>query len=192
MILVIDNYDSFVHTLARYLREQGLACVVARNDEITVREAMSFNFAGVVMSPGPGRPESAGICLPLLADAPQDLPILGVCLGHQCLAEAFGGRVVRARRPLHGQASLIRHDDSGLFAGAPNPFWAGRYHSLIATLDDAEAPLRANAWSEDGEIMGLYHAEAPYFGLQFHPESVLTDIGPHFIQRFAEIVKLAR
>ncbi len=188
MILIIDNYDSFVHTLARYMREAGAETRVLRNDAMSARAFAGLGARGVVLSPGPRTPREAGVCLELLSILPKSTPVLGVCLGHQALAEAFGGRTLRARRPLHGEASLIRHDGTGVLAGLGSPFEAGRYHSLIAEID-RDSPLVANAWSEEGEIMGLRHREAPWHGVQFHPESVLTPEGRRIVARFLEICR---
>lgn len=188
MIVVIDNYDSFVHTLSRYLREAGAETKIIRNDAGTAAEIISWAPEGIVLSPGPKTPKDAGLCLPLLAALPAVTPLLGVCLGHQCLGEWGGGRTVRARRPLHGEASLIVHDGSGLLAGLPSPFSAGRYHSL-AVEAPAEGPLIANAWSEEGEIMGLRRRDAPWHGVQFHPESLLTPAGRNIVEAFVGLVR---
>lgn len=188
MILVVDNYDSFVHNLARYLREEGAETLVLRHDERSVSGLLALRPSGIVLSPGPNRPQEAGICLELLARAPARIPLLGVCLGHQCLIEAFGGRTVRARRPLHGESAPIRHDGSGLFAGLANPIAAGRYHSLVGELAPSGA-LVANAWSEEGEIMGVRRSDAPWHGLQFHPESLLTPEGRRLLRRFVGLTR---
>jgi anthranilate synthase/aminodeoxychorismate synthase-like glutamine amidotransferase len=190
MILIVDNYDSFVYNLARYVREAGREVVVVRNDASTVDELVQLDAEGVILSPGPKTPKDAGVCLSLLAMLPETTPVLGVCLGHQCIAEAHGGRTIRARNPLHGEASSIRHDGSGLFAGLPSPFLAGRYHSLIADVEEGGS-LIANAWCEQGEIMGLRIAGAPRHGVQFHPESLLTPLGRTLVLRFLALAGAA-
>lgn len=183
MILIIDNYDSFVHNLARYVREAGAATRVVRNDAITVEECLALKPDGVVISPGPKRPTDAGISLALIDALPAATPFLGVCLGHQCLVEAFGGRTECAAAPLHGEASLIRHDGTGVFAGVPSPTPVGRYHSLISKTARG-SPLVETAWSEEGEVMGVAHEGHPWFGVQFHPESLLTICGRRVIDNF--------
>jgi anthranilate synthase component 2/para-aminobenzoate synthetase component 2 len=187
VILIIDNYDSFVHNLARYLREAGAETEVARNDAATARALIEARPDAVVLSPGPKAPADAGLCLSLIDLLPETTPLLGVCLGHQCLVEAFGGRTRRAARPLHGEASPIVHDGSGIFAGLASPVAGGRYHSLISELADA-SPLIGCAWSEEGELMGVRHATAPWFGVQFHPESLLTPDGRAMIANFLGFV----
>ncbi|MFQ5562699.1 MAG: anthranilate synthase component II [Parvularculaceae bacterium] len=184
MILIIDNYDSFVHNLARYVREAGRDARIVRNDAADAAALIALEPAAVILSPGPKRPEDAGVSLSLLAALPLTTPVLGVCLGHQCLVEAFGGRTERAKRPLHGEASGVSHDGRGVFAGLPSPLSAGRYHSLISVLPEACA-LKACAWSEEGELMGVRHESAPWFGVQFHPESLLTPHGRAMIANFS-------
>lgn len=191
MILIVDNYDSFVHNLARYVREAGARVAVMRNDAASPGEFAGLRPSGVILSPGPNAPKDAGASLGLIELLPPQTPLLGVCLGHQCLVEAFGGRTMRARRPLHGEASLIRHDGTGLFEGLPSPLPAGRYHSLISALP-ATGPLRANAWSAEGELMGVRHETAPWFGVQFHPESLLTPHGRAMIGAFLKHVSRAQ
>ncbi|MBB5517234.1 anthranilate synthase component II [Amphiplicatus metriothermophilus] len=183
MILIVDNYDSFVHNLARYVREAGGETRVLRNDAARAAEMIALEPAAVILSPGPKGPAEAGVCLDLIAALPRATPLLGVCLGHQCLVEAFGGRTVRARRPLHGEASLTRHDGTGVFEGLPSPIETGRYHSLISVLGESDA-LVSCAWSEEGEIMAVRHRAAPWFGVQFHPESLLTPHGRAMIGNF--------
>lgn len=183
MILVIDNYDSFVHNLARYAREAGAATQVIRNDAASASELLALRPSAVILSPGPHAPKQAGVCLDLLAALPATTPLLGVCLGHQCLVEAFGGETTRAARALHGEASIIRHDGAGLFAGLASPFPAGRYHSLISVLP-TPCDLVANAWSEEGEIMAVRHRARDWYGVQFHPESLLTPDGGAMIAAF--------
>ncbi|HRX38041.1 MAG TPA: aminodeoxychorismate/anthranilate synthase component II [Parvularculaceae bacterium] len=191
MILIIDNYDSFVHNLARYVREAGADVSVIRNDAASARELVRMAPAGVILSPGPKAPTDAGVSLALLDLLPQSTPLLGVCLGHQCLVEAFGGKTLRAKRPLHGEASLVRHDGTGVFRGLPSPLEAGRYHSLISELPQS-GHLIANAWSEEGELMGVRHETAPWAGVQFHPESLLTPHGRAMIANFLGQVEKAR
>lgn len=188
MIVVIDNYDSFVHNLARYVREAGHETLVVRNDSGSAEALLQIPFDAVVVSPGPKTPAEAGASLPFIRRLSLAVPLLGVCLGHQCLVEAFGGRTVRAKEPLHGEASLIRHDGEGLFAGIENPTSGGRYHSLVSELPEG-GPLRPCAWSERGELMATRHERAPWFGLQFHPESLLTPAGRRIIANFLECVE---
>ncbi len=183
MILVIDNYDSFVQNLARYVREAGAATRVVRNDAATVSDCLADAPSGVILSPGPKTPREAGLCLDLIAALPATTPLLGVCLGHQCLVEAFGGATIRARDPLHGEASQIFHTGAALFAGVQSPTFAGRYHSLIAE-PPPDAPLVKTAWTVDGALMGVTHIERPWHGVQFHPESVLTPDGRTMISNF--------
>ncbi|MCS0496184.1 aminodeoxychorismate/anthranilate synthase component II [Ancylobacter sp. MQZ15Z-1] len=188
MILLIDNYDSFVFNVARYLVELGAEVEVARNDALDLAAIEARQPDALVVSPGPCSPNEAGISLEAVRALSGRLPILGICLGHQCIGQAFGGRVVRAKEPMHGRASQIRHHGSDVFAGLPSPFPAARYHSLAVELDEGSA-LVPTAWSEDGEIMGLAHREHPTYGVQFHPESVLT--GPGY-ELLANFLKLAR
>jgi len=188
MILVVDNYDSFVHNLARHVRLAGAETRVLRNDALDLVAIEREPPAGVVLSPGPGRPAGAGASLDLLSVLPAQTPALGVCLGCQCLAEAFGGRTVRARRPMHGRASAIRHDGRGLFAGLPETFEAGRYHSLCVEIPE-DGPLQACAWSPEGEVMGLRHRTRPLHGVQFHPESLLTPTGRAMVSAFVRLTR---
>ncbi len=188
MILVIDNYDSFVNNLARYVREAGRETVLLRNDEADIAACLAMEPAGVIISPGPGAPADAGVSKMLIGALGPNIPLLGVCLGHQCLIEAFGGKTKRAAFPLHGEASEIRHDGSGVFEGAPSPMMAGRYHSLIA-IPAPNGPLRETAWSRDGELMGVAHKSRPWFGVQFHPESLLTPHGRRLIQNFLKLCR---
>lgn len=185
MILIIDNYDSFVHNLARYVREAGEETLIVRNDAMSVDALLATAVAGVILSPGPGKPADAGVCLDFLARLDRRTPLLGVCLGHQCLVEAHGGAVARAKQPLHGEASLIHHDATGVLCGVPSPFAAGRYHSLVGELSGGD--LLANAWSEGGELMGVRHVHARWHGVQFHPESLLTPWGRKIIGNFLEL-----
>jgi anthranilate synthase component 2 len=192
MILVIDNYDSFTYNLVHYLNELGAETVVHRNDALTEQEALGLRPEAVLLSPGPCAPDQAGICLPLLRGAPEDLAILGVCLGHQAIGQAYGGDVVRAKSIMHGKTSQIHHADKGLFRGLPNPFTATRYHSLAvdrATLPD---DLEVTAWTEDGEIMGFQHRTRPVFGVQFHPESIATEGGHQLLDNFLDLAGVKR
>jgi anthranilate synthase component 2 len=182
VIVLIDNYDSFVHNLARSLRELGWSTEVLRNDAATVDEVAALDPSAIVISPGPRTPDEAGISVPLVRALGPAVPILGVCLGHQCIAAAFGGRVVRARRPMHGKAAPIRHDGRAEFAGLPSPLTATRYHSLVVAPDGLPDELEATAWSEEGEIMALRHREHRIVGLQFHPESILTERGHDLLE----------
>jgi anthranilate synthase/aminodeoxychorismate synthase-like glutamine amidotransferase len=182
MILVIDNYDSFVHNVTRYLRELGAEAEVKRNDAL-VTGAIGKDVKGIVISPGPCTPSDAGIALDVVRRLSGSIPILGICLGHQCIGEAFGGKIARAKRPMHGEASAIRHEGAGVLAGIPDGFNAGRYHSLIVELGGDE-PLKVTARSEDGEIMAVEHKAHSTFGVQFHPESVLTEHGYDILRNF--------
>ncbi len=184
MILLIDNYDSFVYNLARYVRELGDEPVVRRHDALTVDEIAAMAPSHVIISPGPCSPKEAGISTEVVRRLGPTTPILGVCLGHQCIGEAYGGEIVRAGRPMHGKISRIRHTGSGLFEGLPNPFVATRYHSLVIAPGSVPPVLRVTATSEDGEIMAVEHVEHPVFGVQFHPESVLTEHGYRILERF--------
>ena len=191
MILMIDNYDSFTYNLVHYLDELGAETRVYRNDALTAREALGLKPEAIVLSPGPCTPNEAGICLELIADAPADLPILGVCLGHQAIGQAFGGAVVRAKTLMHGKTSHIRHGGQGgggIFDGLADGFVATRYHSLAVARDTLPACLEVTAWTDDGEIMGLSHRTRPIHGVQFHPESIATDGGHHLLGNFLKIV----
>ncbi len=176
MILLIDNYDSFVHNLARYVGELGRDRRVVRNDAITIDEISAAGPQAIIISPGPCTPNEAGISLDVVRRLGARAPILGVCLGHQCIGQVYGGEVKRAQRPVHGSTSLIHHNGESLFEGLPNPLQAARYHSLIVELPD-DSELDVTATSENGEIMAVAHRRHPVFGLQFHPESVLTEHG---------------
>lgn len=184
MILLIDNYDSFTYNLFHYLEELGAETKVVRNDALSVAEALDLSPAGIVLSPGPCTPNEAGICLDLLRAAPVDLPIFGVCLGHQAIGQAFGGEVIPARAILHGKISAIRHDGGGVFEGLPQPFAATRYHSLAVRRDMLPSSLKVDAETEDGEIMGLSHRDRPVFGVQFHPESIASEHGRAILATF--------
>jgi anthranilate synthase/aminodeoxychorismate synthase-like glutamine amidotransferase len=176
-VLVIDNYDSFVYNLVQYLGELGARPVVYRNDAVRVEEALAVRPDGLLISPGPGRPEESGVSLDLIAAAAgEGIPVLGVCLGHQCIGQLYGGQVVR-HAVMHGKTSEVTHDGRGVFTGLPDPLVATRYHSLVVAPDDLPDCLEASAWTEDAVLMGLRHRELPVEGVQFHPESILTDAG---------------
>lgn len=184
MIVLIDNHDSFVHNLARYVRELGWETAVVRCDAVTVEEVAGMDPSHIVVSPGPCTPDEAGVSVEVVRRLGPRVPLLGVCLGHQCIGRAFGGRVVRARRPMHGKASLIAHDGEGIFAGLPDPLRATRYHSLVVESETLPAELVVTARSAEGEIMALRHRDHPVAGVQFHPESVLTDRGHDLLRSF--------
>ena len=186
MILLIDNYDSFTYNLYQFLSELGAEIEVVRNDLITVDEILErrSEFSAIVVSPGPCTPTEAGICVPLIRTVAGVIPVLGVCLGHQSIGEAFGGKVVRAPEVLHGKTSQIFHSGQGVFAGLPSPFTATRYHSLIVERSSLPAQLEVTAETADGIIMGLRHRELPVEGVQFHPESILTPVGKQLLANF--------
>jgi anthranilate synthase component 2 len=186
MIALIDNYDSFTYNLAQYLGELGAQVRVFRNDQIAVDEVAALGPSHVVLSPGPGTPDDAGITLALIARLAGSVPLLGVCLGHQAIGQAFGGKVVRAGRVMHGKVSHIRHDGGGVFTGVPDEFVATRYHSLVVERESLPACLAVTAQSEDGEIMGLRHRGLAVEGVQFHPEALLTEHGHRMLQNFLE------
>ena len=186
MIVLLDNYDSFVHNLARYVRELGGEPRVLRNDAVTVDDVAALAPTHIIISPGPCTPTEAGISVDVIRRLGPDTPVLGVCLGHQAIGAAYGGRVVRAGRPMHGRTSEISHDRTGVLRGLPTPFRATRYHSLALERATLPPELVVNATSEDGEIMGVRHAEHPVHGVQFHPESVLTEHGHEIVRRFLE------
>lgn len=183
MILIVDNYDSFVFNVARYVAELGHGVEVVRNDSLSVEEVAAAGARGVILSPGPCTPDEAGISLDLVRRLSGTLPMLGICLGHQCIGQAFGAKVVRAQIPMHGRASAVTHDGSGLFAGLPQHFSVGRYHSLSVEMAGSR-DLLACAWSGEGEVMALRHAGHPTFGVQFHPESILTEHGYQLLGAF--------
>lgn len=187
-LFLLDNYDSFTFNLYHRLGELGAEVKVVRNDALTPAEALAFGLDAVVISPGPCDPDRAGISLGLIEAAAAVCPVLGVCLGHQAIGQVFGGAVVRAPVPMHGKISLVHHDDTGLFAGLPNPFPATRYHSLIVDRNSLPAALHVNAWTEDGLIMGLRHASLPVHGVQFHPESIETKAGHRLLRNFLDLV----
>jgi anthranilate synthase component 2 len=192
MILVIDNYDSFTYNLVHYLNELGAETRVVRNDDLTVDEALALKPDAVLLSPGPCTPDQAGICLDLLKSAPDDLPIFGVCLGHQAMGQAFGGEVVRAKTLMHGKTSPIHHEGAGVFAGLDKPFTAARYHSLAVRRETLPDVLEVTAWTEDGEIMGLSHKSRPIHGVQFHPESIATEGGHALLANFLDLAGVKR
>lgn len=184
MLLMIDNYDSFTYNLVQYFGELGEEVVVFRNDEITPEEIARLKPGRIVISPGPCTPGEAGVSIPLIKHCHGHVPILGVCLGHQSIGQAFGGKIIHARQLMHGKTSAIYHDDSGLFTGLPNPFTAIRYHSLAIERETLPDCLEITAWTEDGEIMGVRHKTLAVEGLQFHPESVLTEYGHRLLENF--------
>lgn len=192
MILVVDNYDSFTYNLVHYLAELGAETHVVRNDDLTVEDAWALKPEAVLLSPGPCAPDQAGICLPILTTAPNDMPILGVCLGHQAIGQAFGGDVIRAKTLMHGKTSPITHDGRGLFKGLPSPFTATRYHSLAISRATLPNTLDVTAWTEDGEIMGVQHHARPIHGVQFHPESIATEHGHDLIANFLDLANVRR
>ena len=187
MVLVIDNYDSFTYNLVQYFGELGADPVVKRNDVITPAEIEKIRPQRIVISPGPGSPADAGISMEVIRQMGKTTPILGVCLGHQCLAEVYGGKVVRADRLMHGKTSPIRHEGKGVVAGLPNPFEATRYHSLIVEKSSVPACLQVTADTAEGEIMGLQHREFPVHGVQFHPESILSREGKELLRNFLRL-----
>jgi anthranilate synthase component 2 len=192
MILVIDNYDSFTYNLVHYLNELGARTLVRRNDAMSATEALAMKPAAILLSPGPCAPEQAGICLDLLHEAPEDQPILGVCLGHQAIGQAFGGKVIRAKTLMHGKTSLIRHEGRGVFTGMPQPFTATRYHSLAVAREGLPDTQEVTAWTDDGEIMGLSHKTRPIHGVQFHPESIATEGGHALLANFLDLAGVQR
>ncbi len=186
MILLIDNYDSFVYNLARYVGMLGWNREVVRNDAITVEDVRDMKPSAIILSPGPCSPKEAGISTELIRRFGHEIPILGVCLGHQCIGEAYGGRTVRAKQPVHGKTSMLEHPGRGLFIGLPNPLKVARYHSLVTELP-ANANLMVTAMSDDGEVMAMKHGQYPVYGVQFHPESVLTDYGLDIVRNFVTL-----
>jgi len=189
MILMIDNYDSFTYNLVQYLGELGAEVKTVRNDAITTTEIRALRPQGIVISPGPGTPDDAGISLAVVKELGESIPVLGVCLGHQCIGQVFGGKVVRAGQIMHGKTSMIQHDGKGVFAGLPKPFEATRYHSLVLEKQGVPDCLEVTAWTEleNGEIeeiMGLKHSSLPVEGVQFHPESILTRCGHDLLRNF--------
>jgi para-aminobenzoate synthetase component II len=184
MILVIDNYDSFVFNIARYVEELGHETQVLRNDMIDIFGIAASGAAGLIISPGPCTPNEAGVSTQAVQRLSGMIPILGICLGHQCIGQAFGAKVGHSANPMHGRASTITHDGTGLFEGLPSKFRVGRYHSLAVSFETEASEIEACAWSEDGEVMGVRHREHPTYGVQFHPESVLTEHGYDLLAAF--------
>lgn len=187
MILLIDNYDSFTFNLYHFLGDVGAQCEVWRNDKISVEQAIAKQPEAIVLSPGPCTPNEAGICLDLIAAAAGKLPILGVCLGHQAIGQAFGGKVVRAPTPMHGKLSPISHTGTDILEGLPSPFSATRYHSLVVDRDTLPDTLVPTAWTEDGLIMAMHHRTLPIYGVQFHPESIASEHGHQILANFLAI-----
>lgn len=190
MLLVIDNYDSFTFNLVHYAQELGAETEVVRNDEISVGQALSSGARAVLLSPGPCTPDEAGICLDLIRQAPETLPMLGICLGQQAMGQAFGGKIVQAKEIMHGKTSAVHHDTTGLFKDLESPFEATRYHSLAVERESLPAELLINAWTDDKEIMGFRHASRPVHGLQFHPESIASENGHALIANFLHLAGL--
>jgi anthranilate synthase/aminodeoxychorismate synthase-like glutamine amidotransferase len=188
VILMIDNYDSFTWNLVQYLGELGSVPRVVRNDEITVKEALAMTPDAIVISPGPGRPDDAGISKELIREASGSVPILGVCLGHQCIGEVFGGKVVRAERLVHGKTSAVIHNGRGIFLDVDNPFQATRYHSLLVAREGLPSSLQVVAWTPENEIMSIRHQSHETWGVQFHPESILTTHGKELLRNFLRLV----
>lgn len=189
MILVVDHYDSFTYNLVHYIGELGEEVEVYRNDKISIEEVARRNPRALVISPGPCTPREAGISVELIREFAGRLPILGVCLGHQSVAYAYGGRIVRAKRLLHGKTSMIYHDGKTIFSALPNPFEATRYHSLVVERESLPPQFEVSAWTEDDEIMGIRHRELPIEGVQFHPESILTVCGKDLLRNFLRMIR---
>ena len=187
MVLVIDNYDSFVYNLVQYIGELGENVKVFRNDKISLSRVDALKPTKIVISPGPGRPENAGICNEIIKKFMDKIPILGVCLGHQCIGLSFGAKIVSAERLMHGKISLIYHNGKGIYQGLKNPFEATRYHSLIIKKENFPNSLKVTAWTKKGEIMGIEHRDFPLFGVQFHPESILTKEGKELLKNFLKL-----
>ena len=185
-ILLIDNYDSFTYNLVHYLQQLKADVQVVRNDSLSIPEIFEMGVQGVVISPGPSDPDHAGICLPFLRVNDGRLPVLGVCLGHQAIGQAYGGQVVRAPKPMHGKTSPMIHQGKSVFSGLPNPFQATRYHSLIVDRETLPDVLEVTAWTEDGTIMGLQHRTQPIHGVQFHPESIASEHGHAMLRNFLQ------
>jgi anthranilate synthase component II len=192
MILVVDNYDSFTWNLVHYLAELGAETRVVRNDDLTATEAWALRPEAVLLSPGPCTPNEAGICLAILDTAPLDMPIFGVCLGHQAMGQAFGGEVIRAKALMHGKTSPVEHEGRSVFRGLPSPFTATRYHSLAVRRETLPDVLEITAWTADGEIMGLAHRTRPIHGVQFHPESIATEHGHDLLANFLDLANIKR
>ncbi len=193
MLLLIDNYDSFTYNLVHYFGELGADVVVKRNDALSVEEVLALRPAAIILSPGPCDPASAGICVPLTkaaAAAAAAIPLLGVCLGHQTIGEAFGGKVVRCHEIVHGKMGAMHHEGKGVFAGLPSPFMATRYHSLVVERESLPDCLEVTAWLDDGTIMGLRHKTLPMEGVQFHPESIASEHGHQILRNFLDMAKV--
>ena len=191
-VVVVDNYDSFVYNLVQYLGELGAEPVVVRNDEVDLAALAALHPDGLLVSPGPGTPDDAGVsCAAIVAFAERGVPVLGVCLGHQCIGQAYGGKIVRARELMHGKTSFIHHDGTGVFEGIEDPFEATRYHSLVVEPDGLPESLVVNARTDDGTFMGLRHRDLPVHGVQFHPESILTRSGHHLLGNFLAMLAAA-
>ena len=191
MLLLIDNYDSFTWNLVHYLGELGAEVKVVRNDALNVQEALGLRPSAIVLSPGPCDPDQAGICLPLtLAAAETGVPLLGVCLGHQTIGQAFGGKVIRCHEIVHGKMGVMHHEGKGVFAGLPSPFRATRYHSLVVERSSLPPELEVTAWLEDGTIMGLRHRTKPIEGVQFHPESIASEHGHKILKNFLDLAQV--
>src|SRR5574340_169477 len=186
MLLMIDNYDSFTYNLVQYFAELGADVVVRRNDEVTVEQIREMNPQHIVISPGPCTPSEAGVSVEAIKQFAGKIPILGVCLGHQSIGQAFGGKIVHAKQLMHGKTSAIRHNNAGVFRGLPNPFQATRYHSLVIERASLPDCLEITAWTDDGEIMGVRHKTLAIEGVQFHPESILTEHGHQLLRNFLE------
>ena len=187
MLVLIDNYDSFTYNLDHFLGELGAMCEVFRNDKITVAEVLKRKPKGIVLSPGPCTPNEAGICLELIAEAGPRIPLLGVCLGHQAIGQAFGGKVVHAKELMHGKVSRVHHSGAGVFRGLPTPYDATRYHSLAIERSSCPPDLEITAWTDDGEIMGFSHKTRPLHGVQFHPESIASEHGHLILKNFLDL-----
>jgi anthranilate synthase component 2 len=190
MLLVVDNYDSFVFNLVHYVSELGAQVKVIRNDDMSAQEALELGADAVLISPGPCAPDQAGLCLDLIDQAPMELPILGVCLGHQAIGQSFGGKVVAAKEIRHGKTSPVIHNETDVFSFLPSPFTATRYHSLAVERASLPDCLAVTAWTEDGEIMGLAHRERPIFGVQFHPESIESEHGHDILANFLKLADM--
>jgi anthranilate synthase component 2 len=190
-VVVVDNYDSFTYNLVQQLGELGAELHVFRNDAVDVAGIRRLDPQAIVVSPGPGRPEDAGVSMAVVAELGPDVPVLGVCLGHQCIGQVFGGSVVRGAEPMHGKTSAVHHNGSGVFAGLPQPFTATRYHSLVVDRASVPPDLEVTAWTADGVVMGLRHRRWPIEGVQFHPESVLSPDGPALLANFLDTARRA-
>ena len=188
MILIIDNYDSFVYNLADYIESTGLATQVVRNDQLSICDIKKLNPSHIIFSPGPCTPNEAGLTLEIIKTFKETLPMLGVCLGHQAIGQAFGGKIIRAKEPRHGKPSVIHHNQQGIFQGLNNPLTVGRYHSLVVCNTSIPSELITTAYAESGDIMAIAHRDLPIFGVQFHPESILTEQGKQLLSNFIEMV----